>query len=158
MIKNEHYYGAQEIYPSAVRYVIGGTEEPLGRRFLPAVSMRQKSPAEDAAAAEKEGMRLVRLDDTTRMLWLNNNNAALSSAAVRRALRDAIEWDTLNRTIAAAGETQALGYAAGDAVTGGGEIYRTEVNALPGRTDTASGAATGSRRDWRRRSLTPCRR
>ena len=137
MIKNEHYYGAQEIYPSAVRYVIGGTEDPLAALSAGSLAAAEIA-AEDAAAAEEEGMRLVRLDDTTRMLWLNNNNAALSSAAVRRALRDAIEWDTLNRTIAAAGETQALGYAAGDAVTGGGEIYRTEANALPGRTDTAS--------------------
>ena len=140
MIKNEGYHGAQGIYPSAVRYVIEEAENPLAALTAGTLDAAE-IPPEDVAAAEEAGMRIVRLDDTTRMLWLNNNNAALSSAAVRRALRDAIEWDTLNQRIAAAGESRALGYAAGAAVTNGGETYRTEDNVMPGHTDAAAARA-----------------
>ena len=59
---------------------------------------------------------------------------------IRRALRDSIQWDSVDDYLTQHGETVATGYVPPDATTDGA-IYRTPVNTLPHVTDTEAATA-----------------
>lgn len=136
--KNEGYYGADEIYPAAVRYMIGSVEDPVGLMtdgLLDAAPI----PADSLDAAREAGLTLTAMDDTIQYLWMNNSNEALGNASLRRALRAAVEWELLYGQMAE-DSLPAQGFAAPAAVLYAGEAYRTGDNRLAPATDAAAAA------------------
>ena len=136
--KNEGYYDAENIYPAAVRYMIGEVEDPVGQMadgLLDAAPI----PAESLEAAREAGLTLVAMDDTIQYLWMNNGNEALKSADIRRALRDAVEWELVYEQLSDA-SLPAEGFAAPASVLTAGEAYRTGGNRLAPSTDAEAAA------------------
>lgn len=130
--KHEDYHAADEILPAAVRYVIGEPDDPLA-----ALTSGSLDAVELRATSAVSGVRLVELEDTIDYIWLNNTVSPLSEASVRRALRDALEWDVIAGRLDTAFARPAEGYVSPEAVVGSGETYRREENALPLKTDVA---------------------
>ena len=137
--KNDYYHGADEVLPSAVRFVIDYedsavalTEGNLDAAFLSAAKV------ETAKAA---GITVHTLEDAVRSVYFNTAVPPLANASVRRALRDAIEWETVYDHLAAAGEPKATGYIPPDAHVGN-ETYRNGENAatFSARADAAQTA------------------
>lgn len=107
--KNEQYHDAENVLPAAVRLVIGGgTLEELKNGEMDAVALT----AEETEAARRAGVQVEALQDTVRSLWFNTREESLSNGDVRRALRDAVEWDTVYAYLEELGETPADGYVA----------------------------------------------
>lgn len=134
LTKAEGYHDQEDVYPAVVRYIIGETEDPLTALKEGTLDAAELSP-EEAKEAADEGMRVVELEDTIQMLWLNNGFSALSSTKVRTALRDALEWETVMEQARSDVHTPAAGYIAPDAVVEDGEKYRTDDNARTFSTD-----------------------
>lgn len=125
--KNEGYYDAANILPSAVRYMIGEIKDPLNllkTGTMDAVSI----PAESIDAAKKMNIKLITQEDTIQYIWLNNSNAALANASIRCALRDAIEWDIVNSQLNGEMTSPAYGFISPDSVLLGDEKYRSNKN------------------------------
>ena len=139
LTKAEGYHDQGDVYPAVVRYIIGEPENPLAALKAGTLDAAELSP-EQAKEAADAGMRVVELEDTIQMLWLNNGVSALSSAKVRTALRDALEWDAVMEQAKSAVHVPAEGYIAPDAVVGSGEKYRTGDNARVFSTDRAAAA------------------
>ena len=76
-----------------------------------------------------------------RSIWFNTSADPLAEPNLRRALRDSIQWDSVDAYLHDTGEAIAHGYVP-PAATVGGDPYRSEDNPLPRQTDTA--AATKS--------------
>ena len=134
LIKMEHYANGEDVYPAAVTYMIKDAADPAGSLLSGGLDAAELT-AEQAAAMKEEKMRLVQLEDTIQYIWLNNTVKALSSADIRRALRDALEWETIAAQFDAAVHKPAAGYAAPDALLAGKESYRRDGNALTPVTD-----------------------
>ena len=138
LYKHEEYHDAAAIAPEAVRFVIG-VEDPV-------TALKEgdlaAAPLSVAQAAELDSsIRTTRLDDTVRYLWFNTNQSPLSETAIRQALRDSIEWDSINAFLEQSEETVAAGYVPPAAVVSGTETYRTADNALSRVTDTEAALA-----------------
>ena len=136
--KHEEYRDAAAITPDAVRFVIGAEDA------VAALNSGDLSAAPLTAAQANKVSRTVTLDDTVRSVWFNTAADPLSVASVRRALRDAIQWDSVDAYLRDAGEQIAAGYVPPDARVEGA-IYRNADNALPRTTDVV--AATKSLQD-----------
>lgn len=148
--KNEGYADADSILPAAVRYMIGEADDPvtqLKNGLLDAAPI----PADSLDAAREAGLTLTPLEDTIRTLWMNNGNEALKNVRIRRALRDALEWETIAAQLDEAA-APAEGYAAPAAVLSGAERYRTGENALSPESDR-EGAALGLKAGLREAGL-----
>lgn len=80
--KNTGYRAADEILPAVVRYAVGAAS------------------TDDLAAVDTPpvGATVFELADTLQYLWFNATVQPLGSAAVRRALRDAVEWSAVQTT------------------------------------------------------------
>lgn len=129
LYKHEGYREAASITPEAVRFVIGGGDH------LTALQAGDLSAAPlTAAQAAGANLTTVTLDDAVRCLWFNTSADPLAEGNLRRALRDAIQWDSVDAYLAAAGEAIATGYVP-PAATVDGSIYRQEENALPRATN-----------------------
>lgn len=91
--RNENYHAAAEIAPAAVRLVIGAEESvaSLKSGALDGCALREETASDDITVTE--------VADTLHYLWFNNTVSPLASAAVRCALRDAIEWETVNSAL-----------------------------------------------------------
>ena len=137
--KNEGYVDADSILPAAVRYMIGEITDPVAQLKNGLLDAAPIS-ADSLDAARGAGLTLIPLEDTIRTLWMNNGNEALKNGCIRRALRDALEWETIAAQLDEAA-APAEGYAAPAAVLSGTERYRTEDNALSPSADR-SGAAS----------------
>ncbi len=139
--KNPNYHAAEEILPASVRYRITETEEAdfelLTEGYLDVAMV----PTGSLAAAKEAGLQLVELQDTVRLLWMNNEVEALKNPDIRRALRDAIEYDTLWESLPD-GCVKATGFIPPAATVTGGERYRGEQNTLHFRTDPAAAEAS----------------
>lgn len=134
LYKHEQYREAAEILPEAVRFVIGGEDAvtalqsgDLSAAPLTAAQMAQVGKTIQTAA----------LTDAVRSVVFNTSADPLAEVHLRRALRDSIEWNSVDGYLADVGETIADGYVP-PAATADGEIYRTAANALPRTTDTAA--------------------
>lgn len=126
--KHEGYFNSKNIMPASVRYVIGGTDNPVKRlseELLDAAPIE----TEQLKAAKDAGLEIVEHRDTIRMLWFNNGVKALSNAKIRCALRDSIEWDVLYSQFDNTIDIPAQGYLAPDTVIGA-DAYRTPGNIL----------------------------
>lgn len=129
LYKSEHYHDAENILPSAVRYVIGKIQDPvhlLSEGLLDAAPI----PAEKVEQAKDAGIRLIPQKDTVRMLWFNNRNETLENASVRCALRDALEWDIIYAQLNTAIDVPAAGLVAPDSIASSHQKYRTDNNAI----------------------------
>ncbi len=89
--RHEGYHHADEITPTAVRFVIGATQntEALGNT-LDACRL-------DAPTA---AVSTVTVEDTLQYLWFNTAAAPFTTAAVRRAFRDAVDWQAITPLLA----------------------------------------------------------
>lgn len=133
LYKHNEYHEADTIAPEAVRFVIG-VDDPVTALKEGELSA---APLSAVQAAEADGLTTTRLDDTVRSLWLNTSATPLSEVAIRHALRDSIQWDSVNTFLTKSGEAVATGYVP-PAATVGGEVYRTDSNALTPATDTVA--------------------
>ena len=137
MYKHEQYHDAAAIAPEAVRFVIG-TEDALVALQNGDLSAAPLTVAQAAEAGKS--INVSTLEDSVRSVWLNTAAAPLNQAEIRAALRDSIQWDSVDAYLAETGEAIATGYIP-PAATVDGEIYRAADNALPRATDTAAATA-----------------
>lgn len=129
LYKHDGYHDAQNILPSAVRYVLGSVDNPVS--YLEEVLLdAAQIPASAVKDAEEKGITVLTHQDSIRMLWMNNSIPALSNANIRRALRDAIEWEKLYEQFDKNTDIPATGFIPPDSITGTGEKYRSSVNPL----------------------------
>lgn len=135
LYKHEQYHQAADIAPEAVRFVIGNAD-PVAALQSGDLSAAPLTVSQAAQVGKK--VKTVTLSDTVRSVWLNTSADPLAEVHVRRALRDSIQWDSVDAYLADTGEAIATGYVP-PAATAEGEIYRTADNALPRVTD-ADGA------------------
>ncbi len=122
MYKNEHYHGT--VAPEAVRYVIGVSD--------PVAALQDGSL--DAAPTKTPlggGTTAYPLQDSLRSLYFNTTTDPFTVPAIRTALRDSVEWQTVHRLLTEQGDAEVLagGFVPPDG-TVGGEAYRTDTNAL----------------------------
>lgn len=130
LYKHAEYHDAANIAPEAVRFVIG-TEDPVTALKEGDLSA---APLTSAQAKSASGIRTTKLDDTARYLWFNTSKSPLHTVEVRQALRDSIQWDSVDAYVKKAGETVATAYAPPAAIKrGGGTLDRV--------TDTAAATA-----------------
>lgn len=128
LYKHEDYHDASEVYPAAVRYVIGSENTDPGQELLNGRLDAAELSADKLPAAREAGFSITTARDTTRYLWMNNTCELLSVPETRRALRDALEWTTLYAQLNAGTSSPAAGYVPPDAQLTGGELYRTDQN------------------------------
>lgn len=133
--KHEQYHDAAQIIPEAVRFVIGNAD-PVAALESGDLSAAPLSAAQAAQVDKK--VSTVALHDSLRCVMLNTSADPLAEVNVRRALRDSIQWDSVDAYLADVGETAATGYVPPEATVSAGEIYRTTDNALPRSTDAAT--------------------
>ena len=133
--KHEQYHDAAQITPEAVRFVIG-SEDPVAALEAGDLSAAPLSAAQ--AAQVSKNVSTIALDDTLRCVMFNTSADPLAESHIRRALRDSIQWDSVDAYLADMGETVAAGYVPPAAVVSAGELYRNEGNTLPRVTDTAA--------------------
>ncbi len=131
LYKHEQYRDAGNITPEAVRFVIGGGDPVTA---LEQGNLSASPLTADQAAQVGKKVQTVTLSDTVRSLWLNTSADPLAEVHIRRALRDSIQWDSVDGYLNQCGETIAAGYIPPDA-TVDGENYRTADNPLPRQTD-----------------------
>ena len=134
LAKMEHYHAAADIYPASITYLISNTQDPVASLLSGSLDAVELTAAQASAAAQ-EGVRVVELEDTIQYIWLNNTVPALSNADIRRALRDALEWETIAAQFDPEMHQTAVGYAAPDSLLAGSEKYRQDANALTPVTD-----------------------
>ncbi len=141
LTKNPFYHRAEEILPASVRYRITKTEEEdfdlLTKGYLDAAAVPSGS-LEEARSAE---LQLVELQDTIRFLWMNNQIEVFQNADIRRAVRDAIEYETLWNSLPK-GCVKASGFVSPAATLAGGAVYRDRQNSLPFGVDQAAAQAS----------------
>lgn len=125
--KHEGYHGRDDVYPAAVVYRIGLTGDPLEALQEGDLDAAELTP-EQAEAARLKGLRVIELEDTVQFFWLNTSVQALSAPAIRRALREGLEWDSLREQLNTTVYEPATGFVAPDAVVEGGEKYRRAEN------------------------------
>lgn len=135
LYKNEHYHAAAAVAPEAVRFVIGA-EDSLSQLQAGTLDVAELT-AKQATALFAAGGTVVELEDTVRSLWFNTAADPLSVPAIRQALRDSIQWDTVYNHLQEAGETPAAGYVPPSAEVDG-EVYRREDNRRPFKTDVTA--------------------
>lgn len=134
LYKHESYRDAAAIAPEAVRFVIG-TADPLA-----ALASGDLSAAPLTAEQVSKGgknLRIATLNDAVRSVWLNTSADPLSEVHIRRALRDSIEWGSVDDLLTEQGEAIAAGYVP-PAATVDGEIYRGVDNVLPRAIDVSA--------------------
>ena len=127
LYKHANYHDDAAIAPEAVRFVIGAKDpvEALKKGDLSAAPLT----AAQAASVGKD-IRTTKLDDTVRSLWFNTVKSPLYPTEIRQALRDSIQWDSVNKFLKKSGEAVATGYIPPAATVSGSDIYRTGKNTL----------------------------
>lgn len=135
--KNEQYHAAAEILPALVKYRVTQSAdedfELLTKGYIDAAFV----PADKLEDAKVAGVRPVEMQDTVEYLWINTSVTALGNADIRRALRDAIEWETFRENLPDT-YVAATGFVP-PAATAGGEMYKN--TALPFKTDVTAARA-----------------
>ncbi len=140
LLLNKHggYHAAAQVAPAAVRYVIG-TEDAVAALQNGGLDIAVL-PVGKTDAAKKAGLSVHTLSDSVRQISFNTAAAPLANVSVRRALRDAIEWDTIYAYLTSIGETKATGYIP-LAATLDGKTYRDGANAATYSTQVAAATA-----------------
>lgn len=140
LYKNEGYHDAAGILPSTVRYMISEIKDPVGQLKLGNLDAAP-IPADSIPAAKESGLNIITQEDAIQYIWMNNSNKELSNTFVRQALRDAVEWDIVNGQLNTEVSSPAQGYVSLDSVLSGEENYRTDGNAITGKTNAQQAAA-----------------
>ncbi len=133
--KNGRYHAAATITPAAVRFVVEA-DEPVAALQEGLLDAAFLTTAE-ADAARKADVPVLSLRDSMRQLSFQTAAEPLTNADIRRALQQAIEWQTVHDYLTAHGETPANGYIPPDAVRGG-KPYRNELNTFSFKTDVSA--------------------
>lgn len=119
--KNVQYHAQADILPTLVKYRVTKSAdedfELLKNGYIDAAFVPQAHMDEATAS----GIRLVEMQDTVEYLWINCSVETLSNVDIRRALRDAVEWNTLRDNLPQ-GYTMATGLVP-PAATAKGEAY-----------------------------------
>ncbi len=142
MYKNEHYHG--DVHPEAVRYVIGA-EDPLTALKEGKLDAAPLTAAQTSALTA--GYYHHPLQDTVRSLWFNTTADPFTVEAVRRSLRDSIDWTAVDSYMSQyPDEPMAAGYLPPDALVSvdvTGENYHEDRgdNPAPVRPATDVAAA-----------------
>lgn len=135
--KNAHYHAATEVAPSLVKYRVTKSAdedfELLTKGYIDAAFV----PADKLDEAKAAGVRPVEMQDTVEYLWINTTVTALGNTDIRRALRDAIEWNTLRENLP--GKYMVATGFVPPAATAGGELYKN--TAMPFQTDKVAARA-----------------
>lgn len=86
LYRHDGYHNAADIAPQAVRFVIGAEQSAaaLADGTLDACLLTEDTDRPTATVA-----------DTLQYLWFNTTVSPFTTAAVRRAFRDAVEWKTV---------------------------------------------------------------
>lgn len=137
LYKHEDYHAADEVAPEAVRYVINpeNPAELLETGGLDAAPLTAKPK-------DSFGGSYLALEDSVRCLWMNTKADPFTLSATRLALRDSIEWDTVNGYLTdTAKEQPAAGFIPPAAVVSGSDTYRRADNALPYKTSPKTARA-----------------
>ena len=132
LYKHEQYHDAASIAPEAVRFVIG-VEDAVAALNSGDLSAAPLTLAQTAQVSG--GVATATLSDAVRSVWLNTSADPLSEVHIRRALRDSIQWNSVDAYLADNGEAVATGYVPPAAAVSGDDLYRNEDNALPRVTD-----------------------
>lgn len=136
LYKHEQYRDATAVTPEAVRFVIGGGD-PVAALQSGDLSAAPLTAAQAAQVGKK--VQTVTLHDTMRGVWFNTSADPLADGHIRRALRDSIQWDSVDAYLTEHGEAIAHGYVP-PAATVDGAPYRNANNALPRVTDATAAA------------------
>ena len=138
MYKNEHYHGT--VTPEAVRYVIG-VADPVtalekGELDAAPLTADQKAQLGDRYTHQP-------LQDSVRHLWFNTSADPFTVEAVRRSLRDSIEWNAVQTYMSNhPDEPMAQGYLPPDALVTVGAPYHNGTPVVqPTTNPTAAKAA-----------------
>lgn len=126
--KNETYWDAASIAPSRVRFLVASYDDPVEALLSGEIDVYSLTVDQSAAAA-KQKIQIVELQDTVQCLWFNNEVTPLDTADVRRALRGALEMESLRALLEETGQGVATGFLPPDTRLNG-ELYRTDTNAL----------------------------
>ncbi len=137
LYKHDNYHQAAAIAPAAVRFVMG-VEDPVAALKEGDLSAAPLSAAQTKTA---DGLSTTLLDDTVRGMWFNTTSGALRQTAIRQALRDSVQWSSVNAFLAKHGETAAEGYVPPVATVNGSDPYRTADNAILPVTDAETAKA-----------------
>ncbi len=133
--KNTQYHAQADILPTLVKYRVTQSAEEdfelLQKGYIDAAFVPQDK------VTDLSGIRLVEMQDTVEYLWLNTAVSPLNNTDIRRALRDAIEWNTLRENLPQT-YVVATGFVP-PAATAGGAAYHNA--ALPFKTDVAAAQA-----------------
>ncbi len=139
LVKNPHYHAEKDILPASVRYRIPTVEQPdfelLTKGYLDVATVS----ADQLNDAKEAGLTLVELQDTVRFLWINNEGEVLGNPDIRRALRDAIEYDSLWEALPD-GCMPATGFVPPAATVTGGKSFREQQTGLRFRADPTAAA------------------
>lgn len=138
LVRNDTYWEAGTVAPASVRYVIDNGSSRLSALTAGTVDVAPLSSKQEVTAAKATGMQVTVLNDTLYGLWFNCSLPVLNSAAVRTALRDAVEWSAVEADLTD-GMQCATGYVVPDSVLADATVYRTAENAH--RFATAADAA-----------------
>ena len=149
--KHEGYHDAANVLPSAVRYMIGEVEDPVGE-LTGGTLDAAPIPSAQLAQAREAGLTLVMLEDTIQTLYFNNGNQALGNGSIRRALRGALVWDSISAQLDSETERPAQGFVS-PAATAGDQPYRTDANARTPETLSREDASALLAQGLREQSL-----
>lgn len=86
LYRHEGYHGAADIAPSAVRFVIGAPQN---------AAALEDGTLDACLLTEATARPTVTVADTLQYLWFNTAVSPFTTAAVRRAFRDAVQWETV---------------------------------------------------------------
>lgn len=86
LYRHEGYHGAADIAPHAVRFVIGAAQT---------VGSLTDGTLDACLLTEATDLTTVTVADTVQYLWFNTTVSPFTTAAVRRAFREAVEWKTV---------------------------------------------------------------
>jgi len=142
MYKNEYYHGT--VHPEAVRYVMGVTD-PLTALKEGNLDAAPLTAAQRATLSAK--YTHYTLQDAVRSLWFNTTSDPFTVEAVRRSLRDGIDWAAVGSYMSQyPDEPLAAGYLPPDALVSVGatsENYHEDRggNPVPVRPSTDVTAA-----------------
>lgn len=138
--KNENFHEKEDVYPSSVRYVIGSAEDSGDALLAGSLDAAELAPSRLSQARE-ENFQLTALSDTIEYVWLNNSLRVLSSAPIRRALRDALAWDILSGQFDTSYCSPAQGYVPPAALLSGSEALPHRRKRPPPRHKRGQGQA-----------------
>lgn len=127
--KNPKYYAPEEILPDAVRYVLNADDAETVRSLQTEALSAAAVPEDQLSAVKRAGFATETVYDGLYALWLNTENEALSTAAVRAALCGAVDREKATALLEKDGERVAVGFVPPDTLCGG-EPYVSDTDSF----------------------------